>query len=222
MHGSHLRHTDTTSSASSLPGAPEPELKIQPVLLDKTSTTAAAAAADPNPQLQAHLKGRRLIRGRSGGRRRGCREEAVDDRVGGGAVRRREVEVGKRRSSAVLVVRGHQAGARKGRRRTVRCRGRRAALPEPGPVPPVHVHVAAQRLRRPELPPAVAAGVAGRRRQRPRGAAGGQAEVVARRRRRPRLQRLEAAAVVSTTLHCGWPAVWCGLVGRQLDSSICV
>ena len=106
----------------------------------------------------------------------------------------------------------------------MRCRGRRAALPEPGPVPPVDVHVAAQRLRRPELPPAVPAGVAGRRQwRRPREAASGQAEVVAcRHRRRPRLQRLEAAAVVSTTLHCGWPAVWCGLVGRQLDSSIFV
>ena len=116
VQSSDLRHT---RCASSLPGAPEPELKIQPVLLDNTTTTAAAAAADPNPQLQAHLKGR-LIRGRSGGRRRGRREEAVDDGVGGGhraaggAVRRREVEVGKR-SSAVLVVRGHQAGARKGR-----------------------------------------------------------------------------------------------------------
>lgn len=122
---------------------------------------------------------------------------------------RREVEVGNR-SSAVLVARG-QGGARKGSRR-VRCRRRRAALPEPGPVPPVDVHVAAQRLRRPELPSAVAAGVAGHRRRRrrplrrPREAAGGQAEAVSRsrrrRRRRPRWQRLEAAAVVSTALHC--------------------
>lgn len=202
-------------ATSSLPGAPEPELKIQPVLLDgDTATAAAAAAADSNSQLQAHLKGRRLIRGRSGGggRRGRRREEAVDDRVGGGdhraaagpVLRRREVEVGKRSSAVLVVVRGGQAaGARKGRR--VR---RRAALPEPGPVPPVDVHVAAQRLRRPELPPAVAAGVAGRRHwRRPREAAGAQlAEVVARQRRRPRRQRLDAAAVVSAALHCWWPA----------------
>jgi hypothetical protein len=86
----------------------------------------------------------------------------------------------------------------------------RAALPEPGPVPPVDVHVAPQSLRRPELPPAVAAGVRGRRRwwHRPRGeATGGQAEVVTRRPRR-RLLLLEAAAVV-VPLHCwGGGVVW--------------
>jgi len=210
LHAWYVHTYDTTRcapSSSSLPGAPQPELKIHPVLLDDNTTTAAAAAgADPNPELQAHLKCRHLIRGHSGGRRgrrRRRREEAVDDGVGGGgAVRRREVEVGKR-SSAVVVV---------------RCR-RRAALPEPGPVPPVDVHVAAQRLRRPELPPAVPAGVAGRRqRRRPWEAAGGQAEVVVarrrRRRRHPRLQRLQAAAaVVSTALHCWWPAVWSCSVG---------
>jgi hypothetical protein len=118
-------------------------------------------------------------------------------------VRRQEVEVGERRSSSsrrcpavVVVSSGDQLA--------------RAALPEPGPVPPVDVHVAPQSLRRPELPPAVAAGVRGRRRwwHRPRGeATGGQAEVVTRRPRR-RLLLLEAAAVV-VPLHCwGGGVVW--------------
>ena len=170
----HFITTHSSSASISLPGTSEPELKIQPL---RQLHGLAAAAADSNPQLQAHLKGRRRDR------RRRRRKEAVDHRLGrgrgGGAVWRRVVEVGQR--SPVLVG-SSKAWAWKGRR----VRRRRAALPEPGPVPPVDVHVAAQRLRRPELPPAVAAGV-GRRRQRPlrrrpREAAG-QAQVMARRRR---------------------------------------
>lgn len=62
----------------------------------------------------------------------------------------RIVEVGNRRR------RRRRCPARSGRRR-------RQAVPEPGPVPPVDVHVPPEGLRRPELPLAEAAGVGSRR-----------------------------------------------------------
>lgn len=173
----------------SLPGTSEPELKIQTLL--RRALAAAATATDSNPQFQAHFKGgRRRLRRRSYDRRRRRREEAVDHRRlsrgsdTAGKLRRRVVEVGQR--SPVLLGSSSSLQVRRARKLGRRRPRRRAALPEPGPVPPVDVHVAAQRLRRPELAPAVAAGVGGRRRrqrplQRPREAAAGQAEVVARR-----------------------------------------
>ena len=45
-------------------------------------------------------------------------------------------------------------------------------MPEPGPVPPVDIHVAPEGLRRPELPLAEAAGVGSRRPSEAAGAAG--------------------------------------------------
>ena len=48
-------------------------------------------------------------------------------------------------------------------------------MPEPGPVPPVDIHVAPEGLRRPELPLAEAAGVGSRRPSEAAGAAGHEA-----------------------------------------------
>jgi hypothetical protein len=181
MHASTCR-----SARGSFPRAPEPELKVQPAVLRRITANSSS-----DPQVQVHPNGSLH---RCCGRRR---EEAVDHwhwlgRRVARTVRRQEVEVGERRSSsrcpAVVVVSSGDQMAR-------------VALSEPGPVPPVDVHVAPQRLRRPEPPPAVAAGVGGRRR--PREAPAGQDQVVARRPRRCLL--LEDAAMV-LPLHC-W---WCG------------
>jgi hypothetical protein len=74
--------------------------------------------------------------------------------------RRRIVEVGNKRRSH--------------RRRGPRRRGD-GGVPEPGPVPPVDIHVAPEGLRRPELPLAEAAGIGPRRRTTDEAAAGHEA-----------------------------------------------
>lgn len=81
-------------------------------------------------------------------------------------LRRRIVEVGNHHRS-----RCPEARAASGRRR----KRRRGAVPEPGPVPPVDIHVAPEGLRRPEFPLAEAAGVGSRRPSEAAAAAGHEA-----------------------------------------------
>ena len=162
----------------------EPKLKIQAILLH------AALYPSPHSQIQVHLQPLRVRRSRH----RRVLIALVDPAAARMVQRwlrrwRRIVEVGDSCCSPCLVKASSSNRARRRRRRR-----RRGAVPEPGPVPAVDVHVASEGLRGPELPLAEAAGVRSRRpREARREAAAVAPWLLLRLPRAPALHRVERA-----------------------------